>query len=264
MHGRHTTGDLMDPAIVPGGWGDLTCCWFTNVLRSSAHTARAMGAHGYVRRRIGPAAESDNQPRLHGKTGALIVRVRLEYGRLPRQIAERPPRSVVVKLSSRAVGAATPGGGGGRAAWIADQDVRESRFHHQSRAQIRTPQVYFSRTSLPSTCVGIAHPSTGVACAFRCCIVMEDLTASHVSGEDVAMLMYRCENNATRCERYVCVYRRRLLLFLVVPGQALPQHLGRAGGGCGGAGNGAAARAQLVGRLCASPRLWCWAGCARG
>lgn len=114
------------------------------------------------------------------------MRVALEYARLPHCDQKQLPHSVVVKFSSRKLAA----GGGGRAAWMADQDTRESRFYRQSRDKIKAPRVFYSQTDILTRHEGDVGAQSSSVRVFRCCTVMDDLTASHVSGEDVAMLLY--------------------------------------------------------------------------
>ena len=163
--------------------------WLTGLLRADAGARAALGECGCV-----ASLAAERLLGAEGKTGARLLRVVPRYARLPAGAGRAPPASLLVKLSSRPLT-------GRLAAWMAEQDARvrflprlpclptvglslfwgggrqEVEFYREHGGRLRTPAVFHAA-------------ATTAASRASSCVVMEDLTGSHQSGEEAAAQLF--------------------------------------------------------------------------
>lgn len=170
----------------------LTPAFLTTALRTDPKTNASLGTAGAV------AALTIEPYGKRGKTGSHLLRIVLEYTQLPPTAVRNdegdceaqqpepiptPPSSLLVKVAARRLNP----GGPPRTSWMAEQDAREVSFYRDHRHRLRLPAHYHAHTQWPIDTAG----QTEKAQTCISCIVMEDLSLTHHSGDDaVAPLFY--------------------------------------------------------------------------
>lgn len=158
----------------------LTPQFLTRALRASASASASLGPLGAV---IALSAQPCGGG---GKTGAQLLRVVPEYAHLPATTHDDvppPPPSLLVKVASRRLDSGSPRR---VTAWMAEQDAREVSFYREHQHLLRTPVVYHAHSQWPvDKAAGGGESRTCITC-----IVMEDLSCTHHSGEDAVAPLY--------------------------------------------------------------------------